>query len=391
MKVWDVPRDIKWSTHYVPGIPTASILKDGESLHTPIYSFEGPSVIKLQSGAELNVIPILWIYTQNEAILHLKQSPDVVLQTDSHPKSVEFSVLNFTQDLQLGKCALDAHPWEITIRAVPSLYKLKTALRDNGGYAITHSGVIERRDGKTFAVEEVSDLLYALDDFLSFVCGSYCALTNVVGIDSGGVEAWKRWGAYHISPWRRQRSWFDVAVSGELSKIFSVFWHKYNENKRGLSRILKLYAHSSESSSTDVSVILTQTALEALAYMTVGEQAGRKAGEWVADSLKKAGIHTQIPPNFKELIELQRRNKWVHGPHTIVGIRNSMIHTKSIDGDISLRAYYEARELGLWYLELMLLRKFKYTGEYSSRRTLVQVTGGTELVPWAQGAGDAHP
>ena len=65
-----------------------------------------------------------------------------------------------------------------------------------------------------------------------------------------------------------------------------------------------------------------------------------------------------------------------------------MIHAESLSGDIPIDAYYEARNLGLWYLELLLLKKFHYTGEYASRLIPVQRAGDTKLVPWAQGDGE---
>ena len=60
-----------------------------------------------------------------------------------------------------------------------------------------------------------------------------------------------------------------------------------------------------------------------------------------------------------------------------------MIHAKVTDGDIPLDAYHEACQLGLQYLELMLLQRFGHTGEYASRLGSVQIAGLTERVPWA--------
>ena len=59
-----------------------------------------------------------------------------------------------------------------------------------------------------------------------------------------------------------------------------------------------------------------------------------------------------------------------------------MVHSNAKHTNIPIAAYHEARELGLWYLELMLLQKFGYMGKYANRLTPVKRAGATEAVPW---------
>ena len=79
--------------------------------------------------------------------------------------------------------------------------------------------------------------------------------------------------------------------------------------------------------------------------------------------------------------------KFQHGPHTLVEIRNDLIHSQmkfeTPPGDI----YSQARELGLWYVELMLLSIFDYKGKYGNRLAQ-EWSGQIELVPWAVEGGD---
>jgi hypothetical protein len=44
---------------------------------------------------------------------------------------------------------------------------------------------------------------------------------------------------------------------------------------------------------------------------------------------------------------------------------------------------YEASDLGLWYLELVLLAIFGYQGPYINRLQKVHQNGETEPVPWS--------
>lgn len=374
-EVSDVPRD-PWSVE-----PAAQ--RPGVTVRSAPITSEGPSVITLESGIRLNVVPLSWMATQSKGSFHPAQSPCVVLQTNSPIRSMRFGVLNFSRSGGSQPLFLQAPPWSVRIEPASSLREIKRTLRVDRGYAITHQGIISRTDEKAYSAEEAGDLLDALDHFLSFVCGSYCSLATVTGFDGEGNEAWKRWGPHHVSPWRRCRSWFDITVSGALVNMFPVFWTKFVANKKDLCRAVDLYVGANEAEVVDVSLILTQAALELLSYLTVGKKSGGK-GKWIADSLNQAGICLQIPTGFKELEALREREKYDHGPHTIVELRNSVTHAEMTCGPVPLDAYYQAKCLGLSYLELLLLNFFKYRGKYASRLDPVQRAGVTKPVPWRQ-------
>ena len=367
-------------------LPLAGSLSEPKSRYVmtwPITS-EGPSTVQLENGMQIRVVPTSWFPHQNHATLHLQQSPTVVLDAGNPIASMRFSILNFSWRGPSCQLILQAPPWLVKIEPVPNIAELKLTLETDRGYAATHQGTVERLDGNATSVKEATDLLDGLDHFLSFVCGSHCSLTNVIGIDNNGNEAWKRWGGRHVSPWRTRRCWFDITASDAISEIFPVFWHEYKENRVCLSRILNLYAGSNDANVLDVAIILTQVALESVTYLTVGEKRGKRTGDRIAAALKEGKIETQIPSGLEKLEEIRKRKRWEHGPHTIVELRNSMTHAKSLSGDISIDTYYEAMSLGLWYLELLLLKRFQYTGKYVNRLTPVQRAGDTELVPWAK-------
>ena len=366
----------------VPREPQGTVIKPASGQRAtmtrsaPILS-EGPSTIKLGNGTEVKVVPTSWLFGQRDATLHLEQSPCVVLETDTPIQFMQFVVLNFSWSGPKYRWILQASPWSVNIEPVPNISELEKTLRTNSGYAATHQGIIRRLDGKEFPVEEATDLLDGLDQFLSFVCGAHCSLANVIGIDIDGNEAWKRWGSYGVSPWGKHHSWFDITIIGALRDIFPAFWNEFKRRKPSLSRVLRLYVESNVSKSIDVSIILTQVALEILSD---GQE------QRMGDVLSKAEIPTKIPPGLKELEELRIQMDWHNGPHTIVELRNSLTHAKSKHSNASIDAYYQAKQLGLWYVELLLLKLFGYTGRHASRLTPVQRPGDTELVPWAKGA-----
>ena len=78
----------------------------------------------------------------------------------------------------------------------------------------------------------------------------------------------------------------------------------------------------------------------------------------------------------------QPEHGWKHGPHALVAMRNEVVHPSPKYGRLSPRAYYEAWNLGQWYLELMLLRLCEASGEYGNRLTQKWVGEVEHLGQW---------
>ena len=58
--------------------------------------------------------------------------------------------------------------------------------------------------------------------------------------------------------------------------------------------------------------------------------------------------------------------------------------------NVCLEAYQEARYLGQWYVELLLLRLFGYNGQYANRLACeYESRWEPEIIPWAQGDEEA--
>lgn len=377
-EVWDVPRDLRRAAQADP----AQLASAATTKWMPMLS-EGPATIQLDNGRTVEILPNSWMFSQTENTLYASALPCVGLDTGHPLERMQFSVMNFSPRVRHQYLHLEAPPWKIIFDPVSNLGALRETQDTDRGFAITHHGTIVRTDNSPFSVKEATELLDALNTFLSFVCGTFCSPLNVTGLDSNDDEAWKRWGPHYISPWSRPRSWFDITISQALSNIFKVFWQEYRRDPQGQGRIVRWYAHSNENNVADVSMILNQVALEALSNTTVGAKPNKKlTGEWIADALRCVGINPQIPAFCSELNRLATQESWKHGPHALVTIRNDMVHSNITLTNISLDAYFEAWQLGLWYLELMLLQRFGYSGEYANRLTPVQMPGATEPVPW---------
>ena len=385
-RLWPSP----WVIIEVSGVtrdlqPSPSSMASKEDLSIPLASV-GPSSVQLENGTRVEVVSIPWLFGQEDAVLHLKKSPYTVFESGEAISNLHIDVLNITGDLFRLPLNLEAPPWLVKVEPVQGLKDLERGLRPNGGYAVTHNVTVQRLDGMTVSKNDAENILRGIDHFLSFVCGSRCATANVVGFDSRGKEAWKRWGCHRVSSWRLRRSWCDITIREALSEVFSEFWQNYLRTSKHLDRVLGWYVLSNESEAQDLSIVLNQTVLEIFTtLMASGKSKEHAMGERIANVLCRQGIDPQVPAQCSELKALASKNGFEHGPHTLVKIRNSIVHSFSDIEDLSNDSYREATQLGLWYIELLLLKMFKYTGEYASRLTDVQRAGATEPVPWANG------
>ena len=343
---------------------------------------EGPSMVQLDNGRWIRVVPSSWLPFQQEAELRLQESPSTVLDSGKPIVRLQFDLLNVTGDIFTWPLTLQAQPCVVEISPVPDLLELEKVLRANGGYAVTHKGIVQCVEGEAFSEDEAEMFRRGLEQFLSFVCGTQCGATNVVGFDTEGKEVWKQWGSYHVSWWKRRRSWSDITVREGVAKAFERFCLEYRNAREHLDRVLGWYVYSNESSLADLSIILNQTALEVLTSLMPSGKGGKPLGERIAQMLRIQGIDPQIPINCSTLTALAERYDFEHGPHMLVAIRNSMVHPDAKVDLSSMGEYREAKQLGLWYIELLLLRMIEYEGEYASRLIDVQRPGRTEFVPW---------
>jgi hypothetical protein len=315
-----------------------------------------------------------------------KREPVTVHRTEERSSSVELSVLNFPkffggQDKRvqvgnewrvLGSALLRVEGWEIEVSAVTTLHEIEKKLKAEGGYAITHTGTVKRLDGGDFAAQDVEPLLSALRWFLSFARGAFCGLTLVVGKDAKGQPAWEQWGTHRVTEWfDPPASWFDSMNGYILADAFPGFWKLFQEQERFVRTVVGLYLNANLGShgvGYDLGLILTQAALERFSYRETG-----KAGERIAKALRNIGISEEAlrisPEGCPELAVLGSRHGWKHGPHALVAMRNNLVHPLDKYGNVSSRAYYEASNLGQWYLELALLRKSGYEGKCGNRLT----------------------
>lgn len=347
--------------------------------------------LRLQSGLEIETFVTEWgIGEVFRSLLIPAQQPVTVIQTGENLQSVKFNLINFSSLNQRARPAsLEAGPWRIEIKPLPELSEIKKRLKAESGYALTHEGSIRRSDGESFSAEEAHKLLHVLHLFLSFARGGRCGVTLIAGNDENGNKAWEQWGAYSTSSWFHLSSWLDHRHNndGELSKAWPGFWRileQKTDAPDGPVRVaLFWYLRSNESNDPYSGIILTQAALERLVRQLLPNEKYRESGnaaERIRAVLEETGVDTAIPQSCKELRAMGRGD----GPEILTIIRNDLVHAETRT-HVCLEAYLEARDLGQWYVELLLLRLFGYEGKYANRLAYnYERICKPEVVPWTR-------
>ena len=317
------------------------------------------------------------------------RQPVTIIQTGENLQSVKFNLINFSS-LNYNSALLQAGPWQIEIKPLPELSAIKKRLKTEGGYALTHEGFIRRSDGKSFSVAEAHKLLDVLHLFLSFARGGNCGVTLIAGDDENGRQAWEQWGTYSTYPWFHLSSWLDhrhdnhVALSEAFPGFLYIVEQMTDAPDDPIRVALYWYLRSNESSALQAGIILTQAALERLARQLLPNEKYetlKNAAERIRAVLEEVGIDLAIPQSCKELRKLAQ----VDGPEILTKIRNDLVHAE-MRTNVSLEAYLESRDLGQWYVELLLLRLFGYEGQYANRIAYTyESIWKPELVPWARG------
>ena len=363
-----------------------------------------PVAIRLKTGIQVQVMPY------GTSLVPVDGSV-VALDTGEPLHSVHFGLINFPDFMKQGavesfisddgrkvhrvskKIQLSGPPWLVEIRAVDNIEQVRKSLSQQRGYGLTHRGTVRRSDGKSFSKESVQSIIEALTLFCSFSRGAYCGLTLLTGTNQAGESVWEQWGVSNVETWKVYRSWFDVQNGQILEDVFPGFWTQYQGFQQDdRTRIaLEWYLESNAQKALHSSIVLSQAALERLSFLQVGKRLTARQmrrtyreteGEWIARALGQLSVDCKIPPSCTALEQLRRANGFDHGPHTIVEIRNDLIHQDMSHGILSVDVYRQARTLGLWYVEMLLLRLFDYHGIYANRLTQ-QWRGEVEPVPWA--------
>ena len=320
--------------------------------------------------------------------------PPIILGASKRrAKRVLFHLLNFSAVNGAIDLTLKSKKRRIQLRAVSGASDLIDALDDFGGHAVTRVGEITQ-SGLDYQTS--SRLLDETANFLSFVNGTWATPILPVGFDSQGQRLWEAWALGRAASWRSNtQTLIDRRHVDFLPGLYEGFVHLWEVEHwcRALREVIHWYVHcNSRAAGLEGSIVLGQAALEVLAYTYCVADRGILTEEGVnrltaADRIRlllsSLDLPIDVPPAVPNLLRRAKAENWADTPHGLARVRNTIIHPKGSHRPLKFTSseLFEAWNLTLWYVELVLLRLFSHSGPYVNRLDITRWRGTREAFP----------
>ena len=219
--------------------------------------------------------------------------------------------------------------WQVELKSLVSTNDVVKLLKNEGGYRLTHVGLIQRIDGECFSGQDLKAYLSGLRMLFSFSKGAWCDPVCPVGQDGQGGRVWESWSSPQV-PWKSLFSWFDYHNGMQLQSLFPLFMKRWsNEDwKQTLHEVIYWYLNANDSGrGIDAGIILTQAAIERLSYELVVKDKRLLLTEgfknlWASDKFRllfsSLDIPLEIPIETPELQKMAQSGvNWLDAPPCI--------------------------------------------------------------------------
>jgi hypothetical protein len=291
------------------------------------------------------------------------------------------------------RTSLQSERWVVTLDEVPGYAQLEAAVHRRGGYAISHVGEFRRTSGRAISVTSAEMAVSGLQLYFGFVRGLWCGPFLTSGHNAGAAHWWE-WTPRNLTAWHSVSSWLDEPFHNG-NQLFPGFMAKFESSvwSPALRLAIFWYLEANANSGLETAIVLSQSALELLAWALLVEESPRYSstafGRLSAEERVRALLTTlSIPVRLPAYARGLRRLGSVDGPDSLVTIRNALVHFRRAKHSVLDRTptdvRLEAVQLSLQYLELAILAICGYEGMYRDRfRVLVGVgLPSVRKVPW---------
>jgi hypothetical protein len=297
-------------------------------------------------------------------------------------------------NISYRRLELRAGGWLVVLDARQGIRELLDDIRDEGGYAFTHVGMLSREDGGDFSATDAVKILDALHWFLSFVRGIWVAPIVAEGYSDEGIVIWRRWGAGHVSRWAGPPSWCDLIGWSAAQEAFVGFLADWDEpfTNSLMRTAVGQYVSANRPDPVEVAIVVAQSGLELLGWTRFVESGALTKDDWkklraaekITMLLEPTQVDREIPDAAASLRGLDAN--WQTGPEAVAGVRNRLVHpsrkadSSSWPGEVLADAWL----LSSRYLELALLHRMGVESPIRDRLNPNVMTGSVAPPPWAE-------
>lgn len=272
--------------------------------------------------------------------------------------------------------------YEILIDKSIRFREISDQLSNFGGYQLVYSGQLKSVTTEAFSFSESEIILEQFAYFLQFINGSRSSALFRSGY-LGESEVWKSYTPYEADIYKNVLSWAKTSSTSNFNDLwinFSSKW-KVKKDRECLKTILHWYIEANRNSTKlEGSIVLIQNALELLFHWIIGESenyvtasdaANISAAAKIGFLLALFKINPMIPERFDALKQFEKEYNILNGPELFINIRNSIVHPsekkrKNLE-KLDTIGRFQTLTLGLFYVEIILLKYLDYKGDYRNR------------------------
>jgi len=282
----------------------------------------------------------------------------------------------------LNRLELKDDKYKIIIDQHVDLILKKSDLERTGGYQFLSSVKIEVENNDTFKLKEIESTLIKFSAYIQFLNARKCPQLIVYGFSNDKV-IWKRVQALESDSYEYYNGWVLKHKDMKLYKIWDKFceiWRSENDQE-SIQIILDWYNEANKKKiSLEGRIVLVQNALELMfnwlmsekyKYITANDANNMSAAAKIGFLLSFFQIESRISENLVELIKYAKEYNYVNSPETFVNIRNIIVHSNQKKRlkmkKLTNQAKEEALNLGIWYVEILLMKLLGYKGLYNNR------------------------
>ena len=256
-------------------------------------------------------------------------------------------------------------------------------LKARAGYQVTHVGSVTRASGESFSFVDAIEFLGCLHWFLSLVQGRRVGIALPTGLaerhstGSGGIPIVEEWSVKLTdAAGSGVKSWYpkvEMSGLGDLLEAFCTQWHAGDKEQDYLRFLVAVYCTATaQAVLVEPRLVMAYVGLEAIA----GERLAEGQDVNVHVCLEETLAHHGIPTDAEQLQNPLGLSPVQH----LVAVRASVVHPnqKRLSEDDWTQSQHVVHgwQVALWMLEVLLLKKLKYSGKYDNR-----LTRATEQTP----------
>jgi hypothetical protein len=346
-----------------------------------------------------------------DGIVGCINSPFVVTHAPEKTDTIYFELPNFRDFLgspvnandwmKRDRLTFENKDWSVIIDKVPDYDRIKNELSDTGGYALLFTGALHHKKGKV-GQQQMQAMVKPLGIFLSFLNGRRCYPCFLQGQGAQGIT-WTDYSASYADRYKAVDSWLPQEDFSGINQIWDTFLSLATDagSLECIDYLMHWYFEANNNSGfSEGAIVLLQNAFELLFNWQLVEQLkmytpkqGKEtpAADKIRVLLNDAGIPLELPAKYKRIENELHAQKipFQDFPQLFTLIRNSITHA-NLHKRLSLAkipslARHHVKDIGICYLELLLLKLFNYQGKYASRISENMFRGGNEeLVPWTK-------